>query len=78
MVAGKTNWTSLVLGTGTLAVILLLKRSKRLPGALIAVVVAAVVTVHIDYVTDSGSKAKLVQGLVFNKSSDGTFKSHQS
>ena len=39
---------------------------------------AAVVTVHIDYVTGSGGKAKLVQGLVFNKSSDGTFKSHQS
>jgi hypothetical protein len=39
---------------------------------------AAVVTVHIDYVTGSGSTAKLVQGLVFNKSSGGTFKPHQS
>ena len=39
---------------------------------------AAVVTVHIDYVAGSGSTAKIVQGLVFNKSSDGTFKPHQS
>ena len=39
---------------------------------------AAVVTVHIDYVAGSGSTAKIVQGLVFNKSADGTFKPHQS
>jgi hypothetical protein len=39
---------------------------------------AAVVTVHIDYVHGSGSTEKIVQALVFNKSSDGTFKPHQS
>ena len=38
VLAGKTNWTALALGAATLAVILLLKRSKRLPGVLIAVV----------------------------------------
>ena len=39
---------------------------------------AAVMTIHVDYVTGSGSTPKIVQGLVFNKSSDGTFKPHQS
>ena len=43
VLAGKTNWTSLTLGTGTLAVILLLKRSERLPGVLIAVAGATVI-----------------------------------
>ena len=40
---GKTNWTAFAVGAGTLAVILLLKRSKRMPGILIAVVGATVV-----------------------------------
>jgi high affinity sulfate transporter 1 len=40
---GKTNWTTLAVGAGTLAVILLLKGSKRLPGVLIAVVGATIV-----------------------------------
>ena len=35
---GRTNWAALVLGAGTLAVILLLRGSKRVPGILIAVV----------------------------------------
>ena len=35
---GKTNGAALMVGTGTLAVILLLKGSKRVPGILIAVV----------------------------------------
>src|SRR5262249_23731436 len=35
---GRANWTALTVGAGTLAVILLLKNSKRLPGILIAVV----------------------------------------
>jgi high affinity sulfate transporter 1 len=36
--AGKTNWTALAIGAGTLAAILLLKRRPRVPGILIAVV----------------------------------------
>jgi high affinity sulfate transporter 1 len=40
---GKTNWTTLMVGAGTLAVILLLKGNKRVPGILIAVVGATVV-----------------------------------
>ena len=39
---------------------------------------SAVVTIHIDYVTGLGNAAKIVQGFVFNKNPDGTFKSHQS
>jgi len=39
---GKTHWTTFMVGAGTLAVILLLKGSKRLPGTLIAVVGATV------------------------------------
>src|SRR5882672_4329755 len=37
IVDGKTNWVALAIGTGSLAVILLLKRSKRIPGILLAV-----------------------------------------
>ena len=39
---------------------------------------SAVVTIHIDYVAGLGNPAKTVQGFVFNKNPDGTFKSHQS
>jgi high affinity sulfate transporter 1 len=35
---GKANWITFAIGAGTLATILLLKRSKRVPGILIAVV----------------------------------------
>jgi MFS superfamily sulfate permease-like transporter len=38
VLGGRTNWTVFAVGAGTLAVILLLKNSKRLPGILIAVV----------------------------------------
>ena len=41
--AGKINWTSLGIGIGVLAVIMLLKGSKLLPGVLIAVIGATVV-----------------------------------
>jgi MFS superfamily sulfate permease-like transporter len=44
VLAGKTNWTALALGLATLAVILVLRRSKRLPGVLIAVVGATIIT----------------------------------
>jgi high affinity sulfate transporter 1 len=45
---GKTNWAAFVVGAGTLAVILLLKNSKRLPGILIAVVAATLVVGMLD------------------------------
>jgi high affinity sulfate transporter 1 len=41
--AGKINWTSLGIGVGVLAIILLLKASKLLPGVLIAVIGATVI-----------------------------------
>ena len=40
---GSINWTALLLGAATLATILLLKGSKRLPGVLIAVIGATLV-----------------------------------
>ncbi len=40
LLEGKANWHAFALGAGTLAIILLLKRWERLPGILIAVVVA--------------------------------------
>ncbi|MFC4526114.1 sulfate permease [Dyella halodurans] len=39
----QTNWTAFAIGIGTLAIILLLKRWQRIPGLLIAVVVATLV-----------------------------------
>src|SRR5688500_8561056 len=45
---GKTNWATFMVGAVTLAVILLLKGHKRLPGILIAVVGATVVTGVLD------------------------------
>jgi high affinity sulfate transporter 1 len=40
---GRTNWTAFAVGAGSLAVILLLKNHKRIPGILIAVVGATVI-----------------------------------
>src|SRR6516162_695449 len=40
---GKANWTAFAVGIGTLAVILLLKSNKRVPGILVAVVGATLV-----------------------------------
>jgi high affinity sulfate transporter 1 len=45
---GRANWTTFMVGAGTLAVILLLKGSKRIPGILIAVVGATVVVGVLD------------------------------
>jgi len=48
--AGKSNWTAFAVGSGTLVAILLLKRLKKLPAILIAVVGAtiAVTLFHLD------------------------------
>jgi high affinity sulfate transporter 1 len=48
VLGGKVNWTTLAIGAGTLAVILLLKNSKRFPGILIAVVCATSVVGMLD------------------------------
>ncbi|MBX3540854.1 MAG: SulP family inorganic anion transporter [Chelatococcus sp.] len=42
ILAGKVNWMSFAIGIATLAVILLLRGSKRVPGILVAVIGAAV------------------------------------
>ncbi|MGH6784912.1 MAG: SulP family inorganic anion transporter, partial [Sphingomicrobium sp.] len=54
ILGGKTNWTAFAIGAGTLAVILLLKRFKRVPGILIAVVGATVIVGMWDLATTAG------------------------
>nr|WP_180204226.1 sulfate permease [Pseudomonas sp. SbOxS1]NYU04071.1 sulfate permease [Pseudomonas sp. SbOxS1] len=51
---GKANWTTFMVGIGTLAVILLLKGNKRIPGILIAVAGATVVVGVLDLATGAG------------------------
>ena len=65
VLAGRTNWTALMLGLGTLAIIVCLKRSKRLPGVLIAVVGTTVAVAVLDLATRSGVQVlgELPQGL---------------
>jgi len=63
--AGKTNVAALALGAGTLAVIWLLARSKRLPGILIAVAGATFIVTVLDLAARAGVKVvgALPQGL---------------
>jgi high affinity sulfate transporter 1 len=65
VLGGRTNWTALAVGAGTLAVILLLKRSKRLPGILIAVVGATAIVGALDLAARAGISVlgPLPQGL---------------
>ncbi|HVR66226.1 MAG TPA: sulfate permease [Verrucomicrobiae bacterium] len=62
---GKTNWTAFAIGVGTLAVILLLKKSKRIPGILIAVIGATIIVGVLDLATSAGVSVlgQLPQGL---------------
>ncbi len=62
---GKANWTAFAVGAGTLALILLLKPYKRIPGLLIAVVAATVVVGVLDLGESAGVKVlgPLPQGL---------------
>ena len=62
---GKTNWTAFMVGAGTLAVILLLKGRKRLPGILVAVAGATVVVGVLGLATRAGVSVlgALPQGL---------------
>ena len=48
IVAGKTNWVALALGAGTLATILLVKRSKKYSGLLLAVAGATIIVAVFD------------------------------
>ena len=63
--AGKTNWIAFAIGAGTLATILLLKGSKRLPGILIAVVGATLIVATLDLAarSDVAVLGPLPQGL---------------
>jgi high affinity sulfate transporter 1 len=65
IIDGKANWTAFAVGGGTLAAILLLKRFKRLPGLLIAVVAATIVVGVLDLDQSAGVKVlgSLPQGL---------------
>jgi high affinity sulfate transporter 1 len=62
---GRANWTAFIVGAGTLAVILLLKGHKRIPGILIAVIGATVVVGTLDLGTraDVSVLGPLPQGL---------------
>jgi len=65
VVDGKTNWAALAIGAGSLAVILLLKSNKRIPGILIAVVGATAVVGAFDLAAraDLSVLGPLPQGL---------------
>ena len=65
VLAGRTNLATFQVGAGTLAAILLLKRSKRVPGILIAVVGATVVVGALDLAARAGVSVlgPLPQGL---------------
>jgi high affinity sulfate transporter 1 len=51
---GRVNWTTFTVGTATLAVIFLLKGSKRVPGILVAVVGANVAVGALDLAAGAG------------------------
>ena len=62
---GSANWTTFALAMGTLALMLLLKRYPRIPGMLIAVVVATLLVGMLDLATSAGVSVlgELPQGL---------------
>ena len=65
VLGGRTNWTAFAIGAGTLAVILLLKNSERVPGILIAVVGATAISGLFDLERHAGLSVlgPLPQGL---------------
>ncbi len=65
VLGGQANWTAFAVGAGTLTLILLLKRFKRVPGILIAVVGATVVVAALGLAVNAGVKVlgPLPQGL---------------
>ena len=65
ILGGQSNWTTFAVGASTLAAILLLKRFKRLPAILIAVVGATIVVTlfHLDQTAGVKVLGPLPQGL---------------
>jgi high affinity sulphate transporter 1 len=65
ILGGKVNWTSFAVGASTLAVILLLKPYKRIPGLLLAVIAATIVVGVLNLDATAGVKVlgPLPQGL---------------
>jgi MFS superfamily sulfate permease-like transporter len=65
VLSGRANWTAFAIGAGTLAVILLLKNSKRLPGILTGVIGATVIVATLDLAerADVSVLGPLPQGL---------------
>jgi high affinity sulfate transporter 1 len=65
ILGGKANWAAFAIGAGTLAVILLLKNSKRVPGVLIAVIGATAIVGAFDLAAraDVSVLGPLPQGL---------------
>ncbi|SEK82818.1 high affinity sulphate transporter 1 [Pseudomonas sp. NFIX51] len=62
---GKTNWTAFMVGAATLALILLFRKHKRVPGILIAVTAATVAVAVLDLAATAGVSVlgSLPQGL---------------
>lgn len=62
---GQANWVALLIGGGTLAAILLLKRQRRVPGILVAVAGATLITGVFDLAAGAGVAVlgSLPQGL---------------
>ena len=56
VLGGRANWTAFAIGAATLAVILLLKRFRRIPGILIAVVGSTIVVGALDLGVTAGLK----------------------
>ena len=54
ILAGEANWAAFAVGIGTLAVILLLKGHKRIPGILVAVIGATIITAWLNLAERSG------------------------
>ena len=65
IVEDRTNWTTFLLGAGTLAIILLLEGYKRIPGILVAVIAATLVVGVLDLGESAGVAVlgSLPQGL---------------
>lgn len=65
IVLGRTNVATLALGLGTLATILVLKRWKRIPGILVAVIAASIAVTLLGLAESSGVKVigPLPQGI---------------
>jgi high affinity sulfate transporter 1 len=65
LLAGKANWVTILLGISTLVFILAVKRFRRFPGVLVAVVAATLVTGALDLASRAGVAVlgQLPQGL---------------